>query len=58
MEFCKRINAQNVLVLTNKPAVANSWYEDYVEYLGEKSGYIFVSSTPDLKCKELVKTRD
>ena len=58
MEFCKRINAQNVLVLTNKPAVANSWYEDYVEYLGEKSGYIFVSSTPDLKGKEFVKTRE
>lgn len=58
MEFCKRINAQNVLVLTNMPAVANSWYEDYCEYLGIESGYVFVSSTPDLKGKEFVKTRE
>lgn len=58
MEFCKRINAQNVLVLTNMPAVANSWYEDYCEYLGIESGYVFVSSTSDLKGKEFVKTRE
>lgn len=58
MEFCKRIDAKNVLVLTNMPAVANSWYEDYCEYLGPDSGYVFVSSTPDLKGKEFVLSRD
>lgn len=58
LEFCKRTNAQNVLVLTNMPAVANSWYEDYMEYLGSDSGYIFVSQTQDLKGKLHVYTRE
>jgi superfamily II DNA or RNA helicase len=58
-EFCKRINAKNVLILTHMPAVANSWYQDYLEYLGTDSGYVFVSSTQDLKGKpHVVPTRE
>ena len=53
-EFAKRISAKNVLILTHMPAVANSWYQDYLEYLGPDSGYVFVSSTPDLKGKPYV----
>ena len=53
-ELCKRMKAQNVLIVTNRPAIANSWYFDYVKFLGEESGYRFVSSTDSLKGKTFV----
>lgn len=56
-ELCKRIQAQNVLIVTNRPAIANAWYSDYIKFLGEESGYHFVSATDSLKGKELVFSR-
>ena len=32
-----------MLIVTNRPAIANSWYSDYVRFLGRESGYLFVS---------------
>lgn len=57
-DFIKRINAQNVLIVTNRPAIANSWYEDYVHFLGDESGYKFVSSTDSLKDKPYCISRE
>lgn len=42
-DFCKQIDAQTVFIVTNRPAIANSWYADYVRFLGKESGYLFVS---------------
>ncbi len=56
-ELCKRMEAQNVLIVTNRPAIANSWYSDYMKFLGEESGYRFVSSTDSLKGKAFVFSR-
>ena len=28
-DFCKQVDAQTVLIVTNRPAIANSWYSDY-----------------------------
>lgn len=47
-ELMKRLNAGKVLIVTNRPAIANSWYDDYATYLGRQSGYFFVSQVPDL----------
>lgn len=57
-DFCKRINATNVLIVTNRPAIANSWYSDYVQFMGEQSGYQFVSETDSLKGKPYVLSRE
>lgn len=57
-DFCKKINAENVLVVTNRPAIANSWYDDYVKFLGEESGYKFVSHTDVLKNESCVITNE
>lgn len=56
-DFCKRINATNVLIITNRPAIANSWYDDYVKFLGTQSGYYFVSQVDALKGKKYVLSR-
>ena len=57
-DLCKKINAQKILIVTNRPAIANSWYQDYEKFLGTKSGYYFVSNTDSLKSKKLVNTRE
>lgn len=57
-DFCKQYKAQNVLIVTNRPAIANSWYSDYERFLGRQSGYLFVSSTPSLLGKKYVLSRD
>ena len=57
-DFCKRSGAQTVLIVTNRPAIANSWYEDYQKFLGQESGYLFVSEVSALKDKPGVLSRD
>lgn len=56
-DFCKQINATSVLIVTNRPAIANSWYSDYAQFIGEQSGYRFVSETDSLKGKPYVLSR-
>lgn len=48
-DLCKRLKAINVLIVTNRPAIANSWYSDYKTFLGPKSGYLFVSNVDGIK---------
>ncbi|HBL41193.1 MAG TPA: restriction endonuclease, partial [Ruminococcaceae bacterium] len=50
-DFAKRIGAEKELVVTNRPAVANSWYRDYYDFIGPQSGYFFVSHVDEIaKC--------
>ena len=56
-DFCKKAGARTVLIVTNRPAIANSWYEDYTKFLGRESGYVFVSEVEGLKGKPGVLTR-
>ena len=45
-DFAKRFNAKNVLIVTNRPAIANSWFDDFEKFV---DGYYFVSTTDSLK---------
>lgn len=53
-DFCKRIQAKKVLIVTNRPAIANSWYEDYIKFVGRESGYFFVSDVDGVRKKPFV----
>ncbi len=63
-DLCKRLKADtgkiacNILIVTNRPAIANSWYDDFVRFLGTESGFRFVSEVSALKGKPYVMTRD
>ena len=57
-DLCKSMQLQNILIVTNRPAIANSWYQDYVKFLGTESGYYFVSNVDSLKNKAYVLTRN
>ena len=56
-DFCKRSGAQNILIVTNRPAIANSWYDDYEKFFGNAE-YLFVSRVDALKNKRHVLSRE
>ena len=56
-DLCMALGAANILIVTNRPAIANSWYSDYEKFFGTESGYYFVSETDSLKGKKSVITR-
>ena len=57
-DFCKTVKAQNVLIVTNRPAIANSWYSDYCQFMGDASGFKFVSETEALREQPYVLSRN
>lgn len=57
-DFCKRVGARKVLIVTNRPAIANSWYDDYEKFVGRDSGLVFISSAPALQGRKYCLTRE
>lgn len=57
-ELCKTLDARKILIVTNRPAIATSWYDDYVKFLGTESGYYFVSQVDTLKERKYVLSRE
>lgn len=57
-DLCLRLGATNILIVTNRPAIANSWYADYETFFGPQSGYLFVSNVDGIKDKKYVYSRE
>lgn len=58
-DLCKSLpDINKILIVTNRPAIANSWYDDYVKFMGTESGYYFVSNVDGLKDKKYVLSRE
>lgn len=57
-DLCLKMGFKNILIVTNRPAIANSWYEDYLKFVGSNSGYYFVSHVAALDGKKHVITRE
>lgn len=53
-ELCKKVEAKKILIVTNRPAIANSWYDDYAKFVGRENGYFFVSSVDGIKDRPYV----
>lgn len=47
-DLAKRLNVKKVLIVTNRPAIANSWFDDFEKFI---DGYAFISETASLKNK-------
>jgi hypothetical protein len=53
-DFIRKINAKNVLIVTNRPAIANSWLDDFKEFISwQEPTYRFISETDALKNKAM-----
>lgn len=47
-DLMRKMNARRVLIVTNRPAIANSWFDDYQRFIGHQTTYQFVSDSPSL----------
>ncbi|WP_461240116.1 DEAD/DEAH box helicase family protein [Paucilactobacillus sp. N302-9] len=48
-DLARKLNAETVLVVTNRPAIANSWFDDFEKFIAWQTDYAFVSTTDSLK---------
>jgi|LSQX01.3.fsa_nt_gb type II restriction enzyme len=49
-DFIRRGMFRNVLIVTNRPAIANSWYDDFAKFIKWQEPYMFfISETDALK---------
>lgn len=44
-DLAKRLDTRNVLVVTNRPSIANSWFDDFEKFVDD---YYFISTTSSL----------
>ncbi len=44
-----RLNATKVLIVTNRPAIANSWFDDFEKFIAWQTDFAFVSTSDSLK---------
>lgn len=48
-DLIRQMNMQNVLVVTNRPSIANSWFDDFDKFIAWQTNFKFVSETDALK---------
>lgn len=53
-DFIRNLKATNVLIVTNRPAIANSWFEDFRKFISWQEPHMkFVSETEALNGKAM-----
>lgn len=50
-DLAKKLNATKVIIVTNRPSIANSWFDDYEMFI---DGYAFISETSSLNNKATI----
>lgn len=48
-DLARRMGAQKILIVTNRPAIANSWFDDFETFIAWQTNYSFCSTTDTLK---------
>lgn len=57
-DLIQQMGFAKVLIVTNRPSIANSWAEDFFKFIGWRDEFSFVSDTDALKDKPGVMSRD
>lgn len=57
-DMIRRMGFTKVLIVTNRPSIANSWAEDFHRFIGWRGALAFVSDTEALRGREGVLTRE
>ena len=48
-DLVRCMGAQKILIVTNRPAIANSWFDDFETFIAWQTNYRFVSTADTLK---------
>lgn len=48
-DLARRLNATKVLIVTNRPAIANSWFDDFEKFIAWQTDFAFVSTSDSLR---------
>lgn len=51
-DLARQMKATRVLIVTNRPSIANSWLDDFKKFIGWQTGWKFISESDSLKGKE------
>lgn len=57
-DLVRRMGFTRVLIVTNRPSIANSWADDFRKFIGWRGELAFVSETDSLKGKPGVMSRE
>ncbi len=44
----RQLDIKTVLIVTNRPAIANSWFDDFTRFIAHQTAFKFVSDSPSL----------
>lgn len=47
-DLMRELGARKVLIVTNRPAIANSWFDDFARFVRHQTTYKFISESPSL----------
>ncbi len=47
-DLMRTLDVRRVLIVTNRPAIANSWFDDFTRFIGHQTTYRFVSESPSV----------
>jgi len=56
-DLARKLDAQKVLIVTNRPSIANSWFDDFGKFIAWQTDFSFVSTSDSLKDRPVL-TRD
>lgn len=57
-DLIREMQMQNVLVVTNRPSIANSWFDDFDKFIAWQTNLKFVSETDALKDKPVLSRQE
>lgn len=57
-DLIRQMGCINVLIVSNRPSIANSWADDFYNFIGWRKEFAFVSENDALKSKPGVISRD
>jgi len=47
-DLMRTLDVRRVLIVTNRPAIANSWFDDFTQFIGHQTSFCFVSESASL----------
>ncbi|MGK4166311.1 DEAD/DEAH box helicase family protein [Ligilactobacillus salivarius] len=57
-DLVRRMKLRNILIVTNRPSIANSWYDDFMKFISWQTNYYFISENAALKGKDVYSRKE